>query len=59
MTIIKKFVVNYYVGCFIIFFLADLLIDRTFNIVGNLRLSFVIAAILMLFGYVLKKLSSK
>ncbi|WP_165442846.1 hypothetical protein [Senegalia massiliensis] len=58
MDVIKKFVVTY-VEFFIIIFLADLLIDRTFNIVGNLKGSFVIAAIFMLFGYVFKKLSSK
>jgi len=55
MDIAKKFVINY-AECFIIFFLADLLFDRTFNIVGNLKISFVITAILMLFGYVSKKL---
>lgn len=53
MDIIKKFVIRY-VEYFIIFFLADLLFDRTFNIVGNLKISFVITAIIMLFGYVSK-----
>lgn len=57
MDIIKKFVIRY-VECFIIFFLADLLIDRTFNIVGNLKISFVIAVIITLFVYVSKKLPS-
>lgn len=58
MDIIKKFVIRY-VEYFIIFFLADLLFDRTFDIVGNLKISFVITAIIMLFGYGLKKLPSK
>ncbi|WP_160196981.1 hypothetical protein [Senegalia massiliensis] len=58
MDIIKKFVVTY-VEFFIIIFLADLLIDKTFNIVGNLKGSFIITAIFMLFGYVFKKLSYK
>lgn len=57
MGIIKKFVIHY-AECFIIFFLADLLFDRTFSIVGNLKISFVITAIMMLFVYVSKKLPS-
>jgi len=57
MDIIKKFV-SRYAEYFIIFFLADLLIDRTFNIVGNLKITFVITVITTLFVYVSKKLPS-
>ena len=56
MDTIKKFSVAY-IQCFIVIFLADLLIDRTFNIIGNLKGAFFISAIVMLFGYIFKKLS--
>ena len=55
MDTIKKFFMGY-VECFIIFLLADLLFDRTFNIVGNLKFSLIVTAIITLFGYVSKKL---
>lgn len=58
MDFIKKFFITY-VECFIVIFLADLLIDRTFNFIGNLKGSLVITAIFMLFGYIFKKLSSR